>query len=102
MRLSAKQLDAIHQCFVAHFLPVDALWLFGSRVDDLQKGGDIDLYIETHYNEPTQAIEKKIYFLRDLKKVIGDQKIDIVLNILNDNKQQRIYEEAKSTGIKLI
>jgi hypothetical protein len=39
MRLSKKQLDAIHKSFVAHFLPLDTLWLFGSRVDDLKKGG---------------------------------------------------------------
>ena len=102
MRLSKKQLDAIHKSFVAHFLPLDALWLFGSRVDDLKKGGDIDFYIETHYNDSAQAIEKQIHFLRDLKKAIGDQKIDVVLNVVNENKQQRIYDEAKTTGVQLI
>ncbi len=102
MRLSQKQLDAIRQSFVAHFLPEDKIWLFGSRVDDLKKGGDIDFYIETQYNEAIQVIEKKIGFLRDLKKRMGDQKIDIVLNILKKNKQQRIYDEAKKTGIQLL
>ena len=102
MRLTQKQLDAIRESFLAHFLPEDKIWLFGSRVDDLKKGGDIDFYIETHYNESIQVIEKQIGFLRDLKKRIGDQRIDIVLNILKKNKQQRIYDEAKNTGVQLI
>lgn len=102
MRLTKKQMDAIHKAFGAHFLSADKLWLFGSRVDDHQKGGDIDFYIETHYPDATLAVEKKIYFLRDLKMDIGDQKIDVVLNILYTNNPQRIYEEAKNTGIQLI
>lgn len=102
MRLSQKELNAIHQCFSVHFLLSDALWLFGSRVDDLKKGGDIDLYVETYYSDISQAIEKQIRFLSDLKLAIGEQNIDIVLNILNQNKKQRIYDEAKNTGIQLI
>lgn len=102
MRLTQKQLDATLQSFRASFLSQDRLWLFGSRVDDNQKGGDIDFYIETHYDDSTTAMEKQIRFLTDLKKSIGEQKIDVVLNILKNNSQQRIYDEAKNTGIQLI
>jgi predicted nucleotidyltransferase len=102
MRLTQKQLDATLQSFRASFLPEDRLWLFGSRVDDHQKGGDIDFYIETNYDDSSKAVEKKIRFLTDLKKSIGEQKIDVVLNILKNNTHQRIYDEAKNTGIQLI
>lgn len=102
MRLTQKQLDAILFSFSTHFLPNDTIWLFGSRVDDSKKGGDIDLYIETHYADHAQALENKIYFIRDIKKKIGEQKIDVVLNVLKKNTQQRIYMEAKNTGIQLI
>lgn len=102
MRLTPKQLKAIHIVFSQHFLPKDEIWLFGSRVDNSKKGGDIDFYVETYYDEPMKAIEAQIAFLRDLKKRIGDQKIDMILNILKSNKQQRIYDEAKNTGVKLI
>lgn len=102
MRLTQKQLDAIRESFVAHFLPEDKIWLFGSRADDRKKGGDIDFYIETYYDDSAKAMEKQIGFLRELKKRIGDQKVDVVLNILKNNKQQRIYDEAKNTGIALI
>lgn len=101
MRLTRTQLDAISETFVAHFLPEDRIWLFGSRVDELQRGGDIDFYIETHYDNATLVTEKKISFLRDLKKRIGDQKIDVVINILNQGKKLRIYDEAKNTGVQL-
>lgn len=68
----------------------------------LKKGGDIDFYIETHYLDINQAVAKQTGFLSDLKLAIGEQKIDIVLNVLSQNKKQRIYDEAKNTGIQLI
>lgn len=102
MRLTQKQLDAIKDAFFANFLAEDKIWLFGSRVDDLKKGGDIDFYIETCYEDDHLVIDKKIAFLRDLKKRIGDQKIDVVVNILKNNRNLRIYDEAKNTGVQLI
>lgn len=102
MRLTQEQLDATHQSFRAYFLPEDRIWLFGSRVDDLKKGGDIDFYIETHYADSAKAVEKQISFLSELKKRIGEQKIDVILNILKHNKHQRIYDEAKNTGVQLL
>lgn len=101
MRLTQKQLDAIREVFLCHFLAMDNIWLFGSRVDDAKKGGDIDLYIETYYENDIVATEKKLFFSRDLKKRIGDQKIDIIVNTLKKDKSLRIYNEAKSTGVQL-
>ena len=47
MRLAVCEIESIKQAFTGSFLPNDHLWLFGSRVDDAKKGGDIDLYVET-------------------------------------------------------
>ena len=68
--------------------------LFGSRVDDTKKGGDIDLYIET----PDCNFSKKIDFLVLVKQYIGDQKIDVILDEGEDRNIDRI---AKSEGIVL-
>lgn len=42
-----------------------AIYLFGSRVDDDKKGGDIDLYIEASI--PVE-MESKLKFLMDIEK----------------------------------
>ncbi|RKZ56374.1 MAG: nucleotidyltransferase domain-containing protein [Candidatus Parabeggiatoa sp. nov. 3] len=76
------------------------VWLFGSRVDDNKRGGDIDLLIET--NTPLidnrWRIEARIDFA--LQRALGEQKIDIILHTVED-KTQPIHHIAKQTGIKL-
>lgn len=102
VRLSTRIIDAISRSFLEHFLPDDKLWLFGSRLDLSKKGGDIDLYIETNIDNVDTAVDRKIAFLSNLKKEIGDQKIDVVLRIISSNYHLPIYEIAKSQGVRLI
>lgn len=98
MRLNPHQISSIQKSFAAHFDKTDHIWLFGSRTDPLQKGGDIDLYIETHINDATIVHQSKINFLVTLKMAIGDQKIDVIIK-RPDSEELPIYNEAKSTGI---
>lgn len=96
MRLTNSQLTIIKQT-VSHIFGVGALvYLFGSRVDDTKKGGDIDLYIvpEIKDNLP----EKKIQFLTALVMNLGDQKIDV---IIAKNDGSLIEKEAMKKGIEL-
>lgn len=102
MRLSNKEKKSICDSFLRHFGKNDHLWLFGSRVDDSKKGGDIDLYIETEERISRIALKKKLAFLSDLWTSIGEQKIDVVLNLTHDNFNLPIYQQAKSQGILLI
>ena len=52
--------------------------LFGSRTDQFQKGGDIDLLIRLPEEEKqAYTLQHKIRFLAELKSRIGDQKIDV-------------------------
>lgn len=74
MRLDEFEQETIKTTFKEVFDDGD-IYLFGSRVDDSKKGGDIDLYIKTT-QENLQR--KKIEFLVELKRKIGEQKIDIV------------------------
>lgn len=46
----------------------DKIWLFGSRVDDSKKDGNIDLYIETNYDDLFIITKKEIEFITNLKK----------------------------------
>ena len=73
------------------------VWIFGSRADLTKKGGDIDIYIETP--EYKNILDKKLDFLVELDKKIGEQKVDLVIKPLNS--QDYISQEAKSTGIRI-
>jgi len=95
MRLSKQYIDVIKKNFTLFFKNGD-IFLFGSRVDDNKKGGDIDLYlaVDDHQN----LFEKKIKFLSRIKRELGDQKIDVVFNT---DSSRLIEQEAKQWGIKL-
>lgn len=101
MRLTAMEQDVISNSFRQCFRAEDHLWLFGSRIHDQKRGGDIDLYVETHLDSD-QAIKSKFSFLGIVKDKIGDQKIDIVLNILTIGSSQPIYKIAREEGIQLV
>ena len=95
MRLSNKYVEVIKKYF-NEFFKNGEIYLFGSRVDDNKKGGDIDLYLVL--DEHKNLFEKKIKFLSRIKKELGEQKIDIVFNI---DSNRLIEKEALRWGIKL-
>ena len=74
MRLTPEQHAGIKEVVKEHD-PAARVFLFGSRVDDSARGGDIDLVIESR----TVDFSKKLSILVALKDRLGDQKIDIVL-----------------------
>ncbi|KAF3981218.1 MAG: nucleotidyltransferase domain-containing protein [Methylococcales symbiont of Hymedesmia sp. n. MRB-2018] len=96
MRLSSQEIKAIQHCS-AHFFPNSAIYLFGSRVDDNKKGGDIDLYIETKLED---TFNRKLNFLSRLKASIGEQKIDVLIN--DGSKNKHIFQTARKTGISIM
>jgi transcription antitermination factor NusA-like protein len=69
-----------------------------------RRGGDIDLYIETYITDVGEALDKRGDFWWDLQKELGEQRIDVVLNIipLEHESLLPIYQVAKSEGIKIV
>ncbi|MCL5030765.1 MAG: nucleotidyltransferase domain-containing protein [Bacteroidetes bacterium] len=51
------------------------IYLFGSRVDDDKKGGDIDLLVFSNKLTFNENLKIKI----ELKKILGDQRIDLII-----------------------
>lgn len=95
MRLTTFQQEAIKKYFLEVFKE-GQIYLFGSRVDERKKGGDIDLYIQTE--DKTNLMHKKLDFLVKLKREIGLQKIDVVF----DKGLHRVIDKvAMQEGIKL-
>jgi predicted nucleotidyltransferase len=98
MRLSPREQESIIR--VAHrlFGSQVRVILFGSRVNDRLRGGDIDLLILP--NQPLEApYKKKLAFRSQLKSEIGNQKIDVILGSLDDSRD--VVKEASSTGVEL-
>ena len=95
MRLSKRYIEVINKYF-KEFFENGEIYLFGSRVDDSKKGGDIDLYLEV--KDHSNLFEKKLKFLSRVKKELGDQKIDVVFNT---DSSRLIEKEALQWGIKL-
>jgi predicted nucleotidyltransferase len=78
--------------------PTADIFLFGSRLDDARKGGDIDLYVETGLHE--KLLKHKARILFRLWEKIGVQRIDIILKPRN-SPLRAIHREAKTSGVRL-
>ena len=93
MRLSAQEKEVIIKSILA-FDPDAEIYLYGSRVDDTKKGGDIDLLIFSN----TISTEQKRKIRRLICDEIGEQKIDLL--IANDATSPFVVK-AKKHGEKL-
>ncbi len=114
MRLTPAQIDTIRQAATTAFGQGTSVWLFGSRVDDTKKGGDIDLLVcpstrtsdagtnSTNFTgtaKPPTGFMQKIKMLNLLEQQLGERKIDIVVEHPQDLRP--IVEVAHTTGIRL-
>ena len=72
--------------------------LFGSRLDDLKRGGGIDLYIEAPVSAQ-QGVEARLHRVVDLWKALGERNIDVVVNA--GGEPLPIFEVAQREGILL-
>lgn len=96
MRLNEQEVDAIKESARKVFGDTVKVYLFGSRLDDDKKGGDIDLYVRADDKHTTY--EHKIKFLVELQKRIGEQKIDVVIS---RDQHSLIEQSAIKHGIAL-
>ena len=96
MRLKENQKEAIISA-VKTTDPQARVWLFGSRVDDSKKGGDIDIAI--YSEEIHKDVMKVIKVRRFICDRIGEQRIDIVTS--SDGKEA-FFKMALEQGIELI
>jgi uncharacterized protein len=100
MRLNQFQIDNIKELAEFSFGKGTTVFLFGSKTDDLKKGGDIDLFIKSD-NENTLTTEAKAHFLAKLKSKIGDRKIDVVFDNINTRGKQNFYYSIATNMIEL-
>jgi predicted nucleotidyltransferase len=94
MRLTPAQIDTIKSTAQAVLGEGVQITLFGSRVHDDQKGGDVDLYAEVDRPELMKKIRCKVSLQDQL-----DMPVDLIVKPLND--QSPIALIAKQEGIRL-
>ncbi|RJP27551.1 MAG: nucleotidyltransferase domain-containing protein [Candidatus Omnitrophota bacterium] len=94
MRLSEDERQWIKQS-VCRLDPQAQIWLFGSRVSDREKGGDIDLLILSDRLTFADKLEIK----RFLFERMDEQKIDIVIS--SPDKQDPFMNLALENSVRL-
>lgn len=102
MRLTTEQIKAIRKTTAEVFGDRADVWLFGSRVDDRKRGGDIDLLIRPPHQQAQDTAElwqHKLRFLGLLERRIGERKVDVVIETPDDSRP--IVRIAHQTGIRL-
>ncbi len=90
MRLTPTQHQQILQATRLNFGANANVWLFGSRVDDTRRGGDVDLYVETDQASTLlSALRCKIKLEDNL-----DLHVDLVVK--EEGKNKPIYQIKKN------
>ncbi len=96
MRLSQKEQQAICQAARQVFGPSSRVMVFGSRLDDQARGGDLDLLVEC-----PQALDKPglciAHFAALIQMQIGLRKID-VLTVSPDHGLTPVHQIALQDG----
>ena len=99
MRISKDEAQTILKIVHQYLGEGCTVRLFGSRVDDSQKGGDIDLYVE--YNQPVQnLLPRKLDILTDIQFALGNQKVDLVIR-QPGTPASAIHRQALDHGVLL-
>jgi len=96
MRLAQDQTQAILET-ARRFVGAEAsVLVFGSRIDDAGKGGDVDLMIETPERPP---IWQQAQLMAELERRLG-LPVDLVIRAANE-AERPIHRIARLTGVRL-
>jgi uncharacterized protein len=101
MRLTATQIHAIKTATHAVLGEGAQVSLFGSRVDDARRGGDIDLYITGTNLSMVAQLDAKLDLLVKLKQALGEQRIDIVFGPAAGQEPLPIQRMAAHSALPL-
>ena len=101
VRLGDAEREVLRQAARECFEPDAVVRLFGSRLDDSRKGGDIDLLIETALTDPARIAKAHLHFLSFIYRRLGEQKIDLLIDYPSRQTRAPIYDIARSQGVVL-
>jgi len=117
MRLSPEQQEALVRIVRKHLNQKSDVYLFGSRLDDTAKGGDVDILVEVErpvlkiahvrlmldliviVYEKYSITKRRLDPMPLLEKALGDRKIDLITALPGDDRA--IVGIAMATGVEL-
>jgi predicted nucleotidyltransferase len=99
MRLNQRNQEVIRETVTEVFGPAAEVLLFGSRLDDQARGGDIDLLVKLGQADP-DARRKELTLIARLQRRLGDQPIDVLL-IEPGQQPNSIQSIALKQGVQL-
>ncbi len=93
----------LRSAVVRRFGAESVLWLFGSRVHDAQRGGDVDLYLETTESDADRLVDSKLRFLADLHDTpeFEGERIDLVIRSPLHDSDLPVHRVARAEGVRL-
>jgi hypothetical protein len=102
MRLSPEEVAAVKRLIAETYGADVLLRLFGSRVDDRRRGGDVDLHVEIDAVGPytVDDLEKELRLRRHLEDALRGRRVDLVVSRRGDEPGP-IDAIARRTGIVL-
>lgn len=99
MRLTAEQVNAIRLIASEEAGAESVVRLFGSRLDDTARGGDIDLLLEVPYSVDDPALFTARIATR-LMRALGNRHVDVLLAAPNLDTFP-IHRVAVAEGVRL-
>lgn len=99
MRLTENQRNAVREEVSRAFGEDARVRLFGSRVDDNARGGDIDLHIEAA-GTAAELLDAELQLKARLMRRLGERRIDVVVHG-RGQPVRPIDEHARQTGVAL-
>lgn len=99
MRLSESERVIVCAAVARRFGPQAQVLLFGSRVDDSRRGGDIDLLVEVPH-PVDDPLEQALGLEVDLMRELGERRIDVLL-AYPGCRERPIHRVARSSGLRL-
>ena len=99
MRLTSEQIQAIRTGVAQVAGPGARVWLFGSRLHDQARGGDVDLLLELNapVDEPAQLAARLSV---RISRAMHGRKVDVVVKAPN-LMHMPIHTIAMQEGIRL-
>ena len=99
MRLSQQHRQAILRVVAETCGPKARVRLFGSRVDDSRRGGDVDLLIELPA-EPEQVFDLQRRLSAQLLRALDSRPVDVLV-VGPRTRRDSVHDEALRHGVLL-